>query len=37
MNPRLRLLRRERRIREQLFVRLVVLSLILTAIVFLTI
>jgi hypothetical protein len=36
MTPRLRLLRRERRLREMFFVRLVVLSLILTFIVFVT-
>lgn len=36
MNPRLRLLRRERRIRERFFLRLLALSLILTLIVFVT-
>lgn len=36
MNPRLRLLRRERRIREQFFLRLLALSLILTGIMILT-
>ena len=36
MNPRLRLLRRERRIREQFFLRLLALSILISAIIFVT-
>jgi len=36
MTPRLRLLRRERRIREQLFIRLLALSILIFAIIFIT-